>query len=126
MLDRLPEGFELLARSYLCPIQMMVKRSEGQMIYGVQFHIEKSFEDYDRRWATNWDHRNRSRDGRIIFENFLIEALNIEERVDQRPHCHEKPSISRISATSKLCKVNQAVATSALSSFGTARLGSKH
>ena len=75
MLDRLPEGFELLARSYLCPIQMMVKRSEGQMIYGVQFHIEKSFEDYDRRWATNWDHRNRSRDGRIIFENFLIEAL---------------------------------------------------
>jgi GMP synthase-like glutamine amidotransferase len=75
MLDRLPEGFRLLAQSYLCPIQMMVKRDQGQLIYGVQFHIEKSFEDYDRRYATAWEHRNRSRDGRIIFENFLIEAL---------------------------------------------------
>ena len=92
MLDRLPEGFSLLARSYLCPIQMMVKRTDGQMIYGVQFHLEKSFEDYDRRWATNWDHRNRSRDGRIIFENFLLEAL--KHRGPQRSKPREVRKVS--------------------------------
>ncbi|HZS47319.1 MAG TPA: hypothetical protein VFC63_19775 [Blastocatellia bacterium] len=92
MLDSLPEGFKLLARSYLCPIQMMVKRLGGQLIYGVQFHIEKSFEDYDRRWATNWDHRNRSRDGRIIFENFLIEALKHRGSRRSKPGPSRKPS----------------------------------
>ncbi|MEO7540070.1 MAG: hypothetical protein ABIV21_08570 [Pyrinomonadaceae bacterium] len=69
-----PEGFKLLATSYLCKNQMMVKRSEGQLIYCVQFHLEKSFED----WSTNptrWEHPNESRDGRILFENFLKLAL---------------------------------------------------
>src|SRR5690606_16944765 len=36
--DGVPEGFELLATSYLCKNQMMVKRTDGQMIYCVQFH----------------------------------------------------------------------------------------
>ena len=69
-----PEGFKLLATSYLCKNQMMVKNSGGQMIYAVQFHLEKSFED----WSTNptrWEHPNESRDGRILFENFLKLAL---------------------------------------------------
>lgn len=69
-----PDGFKLLATSYLCKNQMMVKRSEDQLIYCVQFHLEKSFED----WSTNptrWEHQNESRDGRILFENFLKLAL---------------------------------------------------
>lgn len=72
-LDRLPDGFKKLARGYLSEIQMMVRRTPDQLIYGVQFHIEKSFQD----WQTDkyWDHRNESRDGRLIFDNFLIEAL---------------------------------------------------
>lgn len=74
-LDRVPEGFELLATGYLCRNQMMVKRTEGQLIYTVQFHLEKSFEDWDRTRATRWEHPNESRDGRIIFENFLRESL---------------------------------------------------
>jgi len=43
------------------------------LIYGVQFHIEKSFQD----WQTDnyWEHRNESRDGRLLFDNFLIESL---------------------------------------------------
>lgn len=72
--DGVPDGFKLLATSYLCKNQMMVKRSEGQLIYCVQFHLEKSFED----WSTNptrWEHPNESRDGRILFENFLKLAL---------------------------------------------------
>jgi GMP synthase (glutamine-hydrolysing) len=72
--DGVPEGFKLLATSYLCKNQMMVKRSDGQMIYCVQFHLEKSFED----WSTNptrWEHPNESRDGRILFENFLELAI---------------------------------------------------
>ena len=76
-LDIVPEGFKLLATAYLCRNQMMVKRNEGQLIYTVQFHLEKSFEDYDRRRATRWEHPNESRDGRIIFENFLLEALKV-------------------------------------------------
>ena len=74
-LDRVPEGFELLATAYFCRNQMMVRRTAGQLIYTVQFHLEKSFEDWDRRQATRWEHPNDSRDGRVIFENFLIEAL---------------------------------------------------
>ena len=73
-LDRVPEGFELLATSYLCRNQMMVKRTEGQLIYTVQFHLEKSFEDWNKS-RTRWEHQNESRDGRILFENFLELAL---------------------------------------------------
>lgn len=73
-LDHLPEGFSLLATSYLCRNQMMVKRSDGQLIYAVQFHLEKSFEDWNKS-RTRWEHQNESRDGRILFENFLILAL---------------------------------------------------
>ena len=72
--DRVPEGFQLLATAYLCRNQMMVKRSGGQLIYTVQFHLEKSFEDWHKN-RTRWEHPNESRDGRIIFENFLREAL---------------------------------------------------
>jgi GMP synthase (glutamine-hydrolysing) len=72
-LDRIPEGFELLATSYLCRNQMMVKRTEGQLIYTVQFHLEKSFEDWNKS-RTRWEHPNDSRDGRILFENFLTIA----------------------------------------------------
>lgn len=73
-LDRIPEGFELLATSYLCRNQMMVKRTDGQLIYTVQFHLEKSFEDWNKN-RTRWEHPNDSRDGRILFENFLTLAL---------------------------------------------------
>jgi GMP synthase-like glutamine amidotransferase len=74
-LDRVPEGFTLLATSYLCRNQMMVKRSDGQLIYTVQFHLEKSFEDWNKS-RTRWEHHNDSRDGRILFENFLILATS--------------------------------------------------
>lgn len=73
-LDRVPEGFTLLATSYLCRNQMMVKRSGGQFIYTVQFHLEKSFEDWNKS-RTRWEHPNESRDGRLLFENFLHLAL---------------------------------------------------
>jgi GMP synthase (glutamine-hydrolysing) len=72
-LDRVPEGFQLLATSYLCRNQMMVKRNNGQLIYTVQFHLEKSFEDWNKN-RTRWEHPNDSRDGRILFENFLTLA----------------------------------------------------
>lgn len=74
-LDRVPDGFQLLATSYLCRNQMMVKRTEGQLIYTVQFHLEKSFEDWNKS-RTRWEHPNESRDGRILFENFLILATS--------------------------------------------------
>lgn len=74
-LDRVPEGFELLATSYLCRNQMMVKRTEGQLIYTVQFHLEKSFEDWNKS-RTRWEHPNDSRDGRVLFENFLFLAVS--------------------------------------------------
>jgi len=74
-LDRIPDGFKLLASSYLCRNQMMVKRTEGQLIYTVQFHLEKSFEDWNKS-RTRWQHPNDSRDGRLLFENFLALALN--------------------------------------------------
>jgi GMP synthase-like glutamine amidotransferase len=70
-----PDGFKLLATSYLCKNQMMVKNTEGQMIYAVQFHLEKSFEEWSKN-PTRWEHHNESRDGRILFENFLKLALN--------------------------------------------------
>jgi GMP synthase (glutamine-hydrolysing) len=96
-LARLPEGFQLLATSYLCRNQMMVKRTEGQLIYTVQFHLEKSFQDLTKNLQrinpnlapeerkrllreeasarTLWAHPNESRDGRLLFENFLLLAL---------------------------------------------------
>ena len=74
-LDRLPEGFKLLATSYLCKNQMMVKHDSQQLIYSVQFHLEKSFEDWNFS-RTRWEHQNESRDGRILFENFLKLALS--------------------------------------------------
>lgn len=73
----IPDGFKQLAKSYLCNNQMMVKRSHGQLIYTVQFHLEKSFEDWSKN-PTRWEHPNESRDGRILFENFL--QLSIEHR----------------------------------------------
>jgi GMP synthase (glutamine-hydrolysing) len=98
-LDRVPDGFKLLATAYLCRNQMMVKRTDGQLIYCVQFHLEKSFQDFSHRHTgrlnpnlspeerkrrlredagsrTRWAHQNESRDGRIIFENFLRESIN--------------------------------------------------
>ena len=69
-----PEGFKLLATSYLCKNQMMVKHSDGQMIYSLQFHLEKSFEEWSKN-PTRWEHQNESRDGRILFENFLQLSL---------------------------------------------------
>ena len=72
--EGVPDGFKLLATSYLCKNQMMVKHDEKQMIYAVQFHLEKSFEDWSKN-PTRWEHLNESRDGRILFENFLKLAL---------------------------------------------------
>ena len=69
-----PDGFKLLATSYLCKNQMMVRRTDDQLIYSVQFHLEKSFEDWSKN-PTRWEHPNESRDGRILFENFLRIAL---------------------------------------------------
>lgn len=78
-LDRVPDGFARLATSYLCKNQMMVKRSDDQLIYSVQFHLEKSFEDWNKS-RTRWEHPNESRDGRILFENFLRLALAYSTR----------------------------------------------
>lgn len=78
--DGVPFGFKLLATSYLCKNQMMVKRSDGQLIYCVQFHLEKSFEDWSKN-PTRWEHPNESRDGRILFENFL--KLALEHNISQ-------------------------------------------
>lgn len=71
-LNRLPEGFKHLARGYLAEQQMMVRRTDKQLLYSVQFHIEKSFQDFSM--DNYWNHRIESRDGRMIFENFMIEA----------------------------------------------------
>ncbi|MGH9800477.1 MAG: type 1 glutamine amidotransferase [Blastocatellia bacterium] len=78
-IDRLPTGFKQLARGYLSEYQMMVRRTAEQLIYGVQFHIEKSFQD----WQTDkyWDHRNESRDGRLLFDNFLVESLRFRGKM---------------------------------------------
>ncbi len=72
--EGVPDDFKLLATSYLCKNQMMVKTTDGQLIYTVQFHLEKSFEDWSKN-PTRWEHPNESRDGRILFENFLKLAL---------------------------------------------------
>jgi GMP synthase (glutamine-hydrolysing) len=105
-LPRLPEGFKLLATSYLCRNQMMVKRADGQLIYTVQFHLEKSFQDLTKNLQrvnpnlppeerkrvlreeasarTLWAHPNESRDGRILFENFLRLALEHNKQNRER------------------------------------------
>ncbi|NOT60158.1 MAG: C26 family cysteine hydrolase domain-containing family [Acidobacteria bacterium] len=79
--DRLPAGFAQLARGYLSEHQMFVRRTAEQLIYGVQFHLEKSFQD----WQTDkyWEHRNESRDGRLLFDNFLVEALKFRGKGQQ-------------------------------------------
>jgi GMP synthase (glutamine-hydrolysing) len=77
-LDRLPTGFTQLARGYLTEVQMMVRRTSRQLIYGTQFHLEKSFQDWQA--DTYWDHRNESRDGRLLFDNFLVESLRFRGR----------------------------------------------
>ncbi len=77
--EGVPADFKLLATSYLCKNQMMVKRSDDQLIYCVQFHLEKSFEDWSKN-PTRWEHPNESRDGRILFENFLGLALRHKYR----------------------------------------------
>lgn len=76
----MPEGFVHLAKSYLTQNQMMVKRNEGQLIYTVQFHLEKSFEEWSKN-PTRWEHPNESRDGRILFENFLKLSLEHTENL---------------------------------------------
>lgn len=103
-LDRVPEGFRLLADSIRCRNQMMVKRADGQLIYTVQFHLEKSFQDLTSNLSrinpnlppeerkrllreeasarTLWAHPNESRDGRILFENFL--RLSLEHNKTQK------------------------------------------
>jgi len=85
-LDCVPDGFTLLATSYLCRNQMMVRREGGQLIYTVQFHLEKSFEDWNKS-RSRWEHQNESRDGRLIFESFLLEAIKhvrLEKEAEQR------------------------------------------
>jgi GMP synthase-like glutamine amidotransferase len=101
-LDRVPEGFRQIATAYLCRNQMMVKRTGGQLIYTVQFHLEKSFQDLSSSFQridpnlmpeerkrllrqeassrTMWAHPNESRDGRLLFENFLRLALEHNKR----------------------------------------------
>lgn len=80
-IDRLPEGFTQLGRGYLSEYQMMVKRTPQQLIYSVQFHLEKSFQDWQA--DTYWEHRNESRDGRLLFGNFLVEALKYRGKGEQ-------------------------------------------
>ncbi len=93
-LDRLPPGFTNLARGYLSEQQMMVRRTEQQLIYGVQFHIEKSFQDWN--WDNYWNHRVESRDGRLIFENFLIEALRFVGKSDEEIFAFETESLEKL------------------------------
>jgi len=94
-IDRLPAGFRQLARGYLSEYQMMVRRTDEQLVYGVQFHIEKSFQD----WQADkyWEHRNESRDGRLIFDNFLIEALRFRGK-DENLGSGSKPVAGNIQA----------------------------
>ncbi len=93
-LDRLPAGFKHLARGYLSEQQMMVRRTDAQLIYGVQFHIEKSFQDFqlDNYWA----HRVESRDGRMIFENFMIEALRFLGKTDDEIFSSDSERIAKL------------------------------
>lgn len=60
-LDHIPEGFQSLATAYLCKNQMMVRRAEGQLIYAVQFHLEKSFQDLSLNANLSTDTHDRRR-----------------------------------------------------------------
>jgi GMP synthase-like glutamine amidotransferase len=96
-LDRLPDGFRKLARGYLSEIQMMVRRTADQLIYGVQFHLEKSFQD----WQADkyWEHRNESRDGRLLFDNFLVEALRFRgKEANLKPNSSGSPIAGKAQA----------------------------
>ena len=92
-LANLPNGFKLLARGYLSEQQMMVRRASEQLIYSVQFHIEKSFQDF--HLDNYWNHRIESRDGRIIFENFLIEAQRFLGKKDEEILADESQAINK-------------------------------
>ena len=81
--EGVPEGFKLLATSYLCKNQGMVRNEDGQLIYCVQFHLEKSFEDWSKN-PTRWEHPNESRDGRVLFENFLRLAIERKNEAKAR------------------------------------------
>lgn len=98
-LDRLPTGFTHLARGYLAEQQMMVRRTEQQLIYGVQFHIEKSFQDWNL--DNYWNHRVESRDGRLIFENFLIEALRFLGKSDEEVFAYETEAAEKLKRLSE-------------------------
>ena len=67
------KAFKLLATAYLCRNQMMVKRADGQLIYTVQFHLEKSFEDWDKSRApagsTRTNHATVASSSRISCSN---------------------------------------------------------
>jgi GMP synthase-like glutamine amidotransferase len=72
--EGIPGGFYQLATAYLCKNQMMVKRSDGQLNLHSPVSSRKIFEDWSKN-PTRWEHVNESRDGRILFENFLKLAL---------------------------------------------------
>ncbi len=92
--DRLPDGFKQLARGYLAEEQMFVRRTAQQLIYGVQFHLEKSFQDWNL--DKYWEHHNESRDGRMLFGNFLVEALRFRQTQgprERRPESGSGPDL---------------------------------
>ena len=99
--DRLPDGFRQLARGYLAEVQMFVRRTAQQLIYGVQFHLEKSFQDWNL--DKYWEHHNESRDGRMLFGNFLVEALRFRQTQgprERRPESGSGPDLVRQSVVS--------------------------
>lgn len=99
--DRLPDGFRQLARGYLAEVQMFVRRTAQQLIYGVQFHLEKSFQDWNL--DKYWEHHNESRDGRMLFGNFLVEALRFRQTQgprERRPESGSGPDLMRQSVVS--------------------------
>jgi GMP synthase (glutamine-hydrolysing) len=99
-LANLPNGFKLLARGYLSEQQMMVRRTAEQLIYSVQFHLEKSFQDF--QLDNYWNHRVESRDGRIIFENFLIEAQRFMGKNDREILADKSETFIRQNSTDEI------------------------
>jgi GMP synthase (glutamine-hydrolysing) len=98
-LANLPNGFKLLARGYLSEQQMMVRRTAEQLIYSVQFHLEKSFQDF--QLDNYWNHRVESRDGRMIFENFLIEAQRFMGKNDREILANEEEALTKQKLTNE-------------------------
>ena len=72
--DRVDRVAQMAAKGYTDAEIGKEFDATGQMIYAVQFHLEKSFEDWSKN-PTRWQHPNESRDGRILFENFLKLAV---------------------------------------------------